>query len=64
MDLKQFKLEMDTFISTRLKFCDITIAEAEKLSSQHENDSQWDLWDLKKEFINDPEREDRNQVAG
>lgn len=55
---------MDTFISTRLKFCDITIAEAEKLSSHHENDSQWDLWDLKKEFINDPEREDRNQVAG
>lgn len=53
---------MDTFISTKLKFCDITIAEANQLAAQHENDYQWDIWNLKKEFNYDPECQDCNQV--
>ena len=53
---------MDKFISTTRNFCDIIIAEANQLAAQHENDSQWDIWNLKKEFNYDPECQDCNQV--
>ena len=53
---------MDKFISTTRNFCDITIAEANQLAAQHENDSQWDIWNLKKEFNYDPECQNCNQV--
>lgn len=40
----------------------ITIAKAVLIAAQHENDPEWDFWNLVKEDENEPKRQDDNQM--